>query len=117
MQMIAGELGDDVDLVIFEDSADFLTRAAALEPRPSLFFLDIHVRPHTGFDMLEMLRGSEDFATTPVVAMTASVMNEEIQRLRHAGFNGCIAKPIDMDTFPRSVQRILDGESIWNIIT
>jgi two-component system, cell cycle response regulator DivK len=51
------------------------------------------------------------------VALTASVMNEEIQHLRQAGFNGCLAKPIDMEQFPNQVDRILNGDSIWYIST
>jgi len=45
-----------------------------------------------------------------VVALTASVMNEEIQQRRTAGFDGCLAKPIDVDEFPHSLARILEGD-------
>jgi CheY-like chemotaxis protein len=115
MQMMASDM-DILALVIFEDSTEFLSRAEALDPAPDLIFLDIHVTPHTGFEMLAMLRGSETLKDVPVVAMTASVMNEEIDHLRTAGFDGCLAKPIDIETFPDSVQRILDGEAVWRII-
>lgn len=100
---------------IWEDSADFEQRLQALDPKPDVIFLDIHVDPHSGFDMLKMVRAHEQFEKTPTVALTASVMNEEIEQLRHAGFHGCIAKPIDIDTFPDIFERILKGESIWTI--
>lgn len=116
MQMIAADMGIS-DLILFEDSRDFLPRAESVYPKPDVIFLDIHVEPHSGFEMLKMLRQSEHFAGIPIVAMTASVMNEEVDQLRAAGFNGCLAKPIDMDTFPQSVQHILDGEAIWSIIS
>ena len=115
MQLITTEM-DVSALTMFEDSSDFLERVNRLDPQPDLVFLDIHVRPHSGFEMLGMLRQIDAYAKTPVVAMTASVMNEEIQELRTAGFNGCLAKPIDMDTFPDAVVRILNGESIWHIV-
>ncbi len=115
MQMIAGDMGIE-NLLIFEDSRDFLTRVQALDPKPDLVFLDIHVKPHNGFEMLEMLRQSRQFDHIPIVAMTASVMNEEVQQLRTAGFNGCLAKPIDIDTFPDSVERLMNGESVWRIV-
>jgi CheY-like chemotaxis protein len=51
-----------------------------------------------------------------VVALTASVMNEEVEQLRAAGFHSCLAKPIDIDTFPDVLNRILDGESVWRIL-
>ena len=103
-------------VTIFEDSTDFLARAEALDPKPNLIFLDIHVPPHDGFEMLDMLRESAHFAGTKVVALTASVMNEEVDQLRNAGFDGCLAKPIDSDTFPDLLTAIMDGEEVWHII-
>lgn len=115
MQMILDDM-DVSDFTIFEDSTEFLPRALALEPKPNVIFLDIHMRPHTGFEMLTMLRQAEHFNDIPVVAMTASVMNEEIQQLRDSGFDGCIAKPIDFDSFPELLRRIMNGEKVWRII-
>lgn len=114
MELIALDMGLP-GLVMFEDSNDFLVRAEQLDPKPDIIFLDVHVKPHSGFEMLRMLRQSPHFSSTPVVAMTASVMNEEIHLLQTAGFNGCLAKPVDMDTFPDSVGRILNGETLWRI--
>lgn len=102
-------------LTIFEDSSDFLTRASQIYPKPDVVLLDIHVQPHSGFAMLEMLRNHPRFQQTPVVALTASVMNEEVQQLKQAGFNGVIAKPIDMEAFPGMLARILEGEALWYV--
>src|SRR5262247_199679 len=102
-------------VTIFGDSADFLARVQALQPKPDIILLDIHVQPHTGFEMLEMLRQVRDFDNTPIVALTASVMNEEVQKLKTIGFNGVVAKPIDMDTFPEILDRVLNGKEIWRI--
>jgi CheY-like chemotaxis protein len=101
---------------IFADSSDFITRVLVIQPKPDVILLDIHLRPHDGFEMLSMLRQQPTFAAVPIVALTASVMNEEVQKLKNAGFNGVIAKPIDVDTFPGLLSRILHGESIWRII-
>jgi CheY-like chemotaxis protein len=115
MHLIAKDMGN-LNLLMFEDSSDFITRVQALEPKPDLVFLDIHMKPFNGFEMLEILRGMREFDRTPIVAMTASVMHEEIQQLRAAGFDGCLAKPLDMDTFAESFNHIMNGESIWRII-
>ncbi|MCL4249723.1 MAG: response regulator [Anaerolineae bacterium] len=116
MRMIASDMGLST-VTIFENSQDFLPRALALDPRPDVIFLDIHMKPFTGFEMLEMLRQTPQYEHTPIVAMTASVMNEEVQQLRTAGFDGCLAKPLDMDTFPESLNRIVMGEQIWRIFS
>lgn len=103
------------DVTIFEDSTQFLERLQALDPAPGLIFLDIHVTPYSGFEMLAMIRQVEVLKAVPVVALTASVMNEEVQLLRSAGFTGCLAKPIDLETFPQTITQILAGEVLWRI--
>jgi two-component system cell cycle response regulator DivK len=64
---------------------------------------------------LQLIRHQADFNAVPVVALTASVMNEEIRHLRDAGFDGVIAKPINYDTFAGALQRLLSGQQVWNI--
>lgn len=102
-------------IAIFEDSANFIGKMEALPQVPKIIFLDIHVHPYTGFEMLEMLREHPNFQAIPVVALTASVMNEEVEMLRDSGFNGVIAKPIDAATFPSAIESILAGNEIWQI--
>lgn len=112
--ILEGELGLP-HVTIFQNSANFLERVQALYPQPDLVLLDIHIKPHSGFEMLAMLRSLETFRTVPVVALTASVMNEEVQQLKTSGFNSVISKPIDQDTFPGLLNRILKGEPIWHV--
>ncbi len=112
--LLVSEMGLS-NVIIFENSSHFLSRTLELYPQPGVILLDIHVQPYNGFEMLNMLRSQPDFQATPVVALTASVMNEEVEKLRRAGCIGVIATPIDTDTFPRLLKRILSGEQIWGI--
>jgi CheY-like chemotaxis protein len=114
MEMITSDLGLS-HVFLFEDSDNFLQRVEQLDPKPDVIFLDIHMRPYSGFDLLKMLHQSKLLPGVPIVAMTASVMNEEVQQLRVAGFDGCLAKPLDFDTFPEALERILNGEKVWRI--
>ncbi len=115
LQMIIRDMGLS-NLFMFDDSCDFLARIEALDDIPDVIFLDVHVKPYDGFEMLKMLRQLRKFDDVPIVAMTASVMGEEVQQLRMAGFSGCLAKPLDMDTFPDVLNRIVHGESVWRIV-
>ena len=103
------------NITILENSERFLERVHAIAPKPDVVFLDIHMVPIDGFEMLRILRESEQYKDIPVVAMTASVMNEEVAQLQSAGFDGCIAKPIDKDEFPNLLERIMEGETVWSI--
>lgn len=102
-------------LTIFEDSADFAARINTLTPIPSLILLDIHVAPMDGFAMLAQLRADPRFAASRIVALTASVMNEEVAQLRASGFDGAIAKPLNLQSFPTLIDRIMCGEPVWYI--
>ena len=103
-------------LVMFEDSTDFIPQVKALPRKPDLILLDIQIKPHDGFEMLHMLRADPEFQDAKVVALTASVMNEEVERLRSNGFDGAIGKPLSVTIFPGLINRILDGEGVWYIV-
>jgi CheY-like chemotaxis protein len=100
---------------IFENSADFLSKLRSLPVRPEIILLDIHVSPLNGFQMLQRIREDPVYFDTKVVALTASVMNEEVERLRNSGFDGAIGKPINLASFPVVIERILNGETIWQV--
>lgn len=102
-------------LTIFSDSTDFVERLKGLVPRPDVILLDIHVQPYNGFAMLKMIQADPNFADCRVVALTASVMNEEVEQLRVNGFHGAIAKPLSVQTFPDLLKRVIAGEAIWHI--
>ncbi len=104
------------DVTIFADSADFIERVKNLPYKPDVVFLDIHVPPYDGFQMLSMLRAQPEYQDVRVIALTASVMNEEVQELKQAGFNGGIAKPIDQTIFDTLLKRIINGDEVWSIV-
>ncbi|MBK9124883.1 MAG: response regulator [Chloroflexi bacterium] len=105
----------DVSLTVFSDSADILGRVETLGQVPALFLIDIHMLPHDGFAVLKMLRADTRFRSVRVIAVTASVMNEEVDMLRSSGFDGAIGKPLDFDVFPSLLERLLNGHEVWYV--
>lgn len=100
---------------IYEDTTDIMQKVEALTFLPDIIFLDIHMKPIDGFEVLSRMRNHPRFRYTRIVALTASVMNEEVKRLRTAGFDGVISKPINQKVFPGQIERIVKGEKIWQI--
>jgi CheY-like chemotaxis protein len=115
LRMIQRVNAHTISLTFFEDSCQFLERVMELQPQPDAFLLDIHVHPHNGFEMLALLRSHPTYQHSPVVALTASVMNEEIDLLKQAGFSGVFGKPVDIDAFPSFLERIMNGEHLWYV--
>ena len=115
MDMFLGNMMGLSSYTIFEDSTDFMVRLKALPVRPDIILLDIHVRPLNGFEMLKSIRSDPDFTDCRIVALTASVMNEEVKQLREAGFDGTIGKPLDATSFPGLLNKIQRGEAVWQI--
>jgi len=115
MKLLVEKMLNPKYYAIFEDSTDFIPRMRNLPTRPDIILLDIHVAPFNGFQMLQMIREDSVYCDTKVVALTASVMNEEVERLRKSGFDGAIGKPIPLSAFPVIIERIINGETIWQV--
>jgi two-component system cell cycle response regulator DivK len=84
-------------------------------PQVDLILLDIHLPEEDGYEVLARLREDSFFRSTRIVAVTADVTSPNLSRARGAGFDGFLAKPIDVDRFPDQIQRILEGESVWDL--
>jgi two-component system cell cycle response regulator DivK len=101
--------------VVLPDSSNFEQYLLHMNPSPDVILLDIHVKPLTGFEMFHIIRSHAQFDHVPVMALTASVMNEEVVLLQQTGFQGVLSKPLDIDAFPGVVDRVMGGESVWYV--
>lgn len=76
---------------------------------PDVVLLDIQLPDIDGVSALRELRASDAAAETTVVALTAFAMKSDRQRFLDAGFDGYIAKPIDVRMFPLQVREFCDA--------
>jgi len=93
-----------VEATTGEDGLDL-----ARSEHPELILMDIRLPGINGEDAMVRLRIDPDTADIPIIAVTASVMRGDEQRLRRVGFDGYIPKPIDVVTFPTLVRGFLDS--------
>ena len=75
--------------------------------RPDLVLMDIQLPGMNGIEALKVLRGKPGLADVPVVAVTASVMQQDRKLITEAGFDGYIGKPISLKEFLETVRRSL----------
>jgi two-component system cell cycle response regulator DivK len=65
------------------------------------------------FALLPTLRLHPKLVTTRIVALTANIMPDDVDRTRLAGFDGFIGIPIDQERFTAQILRILNDEWVW----
>jgi CheY-like chemotaxis protein len=61
-----------------------------------------------GIEALQVLRGDDRTRAVPVIAVTASAMSQDRQKIMAAGFDGYQAKPIDVTGFVTAVRQMID---------
>ena len=86
---------------------------AAILPHIDLILMDIRLPYEDGFEALRKLRRMEALRHIPVAAVTAYATEDLMARARQAGFEGFISKPLDADRFPDQVNKVLQGEPVW----
>ncbi|CAH2029896.1 ATP-binding protein [Trichlorobacter ammonificans] len=78
-----------------------------------LILMDIQMPVMDGIEALQFIRQTEQHAATrtPVVALTAHAMRDDRERLLHAGFDGYLAKPVEMQRLLTELERITSDRS------
>ena len=79
----------------------------ARERGPSLVLMDIRLPGMDGVEALRRLRAEETTREIPIMAMTASVMSEDRQKIMAAGFDAYQSKPINVTDFVAAVAQLL----------
>jgi len=80
----------------------------AVERKPDLVLMDIQLPGITGIEALRQLRANADTARIPVIAVTASVMQQDRKQITEAGFDGYVGKPINLREFLDAVRGMLE---------
>lgn len=75
--------------------------------QPDLLLLDIHLPDMDGFQVLARLRADESTRHIPTVAVTAQAMPADVRRVREAGFDDYLSKPLELRRFDELLVQML----------
>ncbi|MCA0377134.1 MAG: PAS domain S-box protein [Gemmatimonadetes bacterium] len=81
----------------------------AREHRPDVVLLDLHLPDMSGEAVLRRLRADPRTADLPVVIVSADATATSVERLRTAGADAYLTKPLDVDEFLRVVDHVVDA--------
>jgi len=99
----------DVEFTAIQDPTKLETVLQKLD-HVDVVFLDLEMPKIDGYEMFGILKNILDPAI-PVVACTVHL--NEIGNARELGFDSFLGNPLKIDRFPQQLQRILNGEAVW----
>jgi len=79
----------------------------AREAKPDLVLMDIQLPDIDGIAALRQIRADPLLDAVPVLAVSASVMPDEQQKIVTSGFDAFVTKPINLKQFRDTVKRFL----------
>ena len=75
--------------------------------KPDLILLDINLPGMDGFEVFQRLKEKENSKNTPVIAISANAMQEDIDKALAMGFEDYIIKPIDISALLQVLENTL----------
>lgn len=102
----------DMTATIIKDGYDMGTQLGQASA-PDVVFLDLEMPQANGYSVLEYIQQTPQFENIPVVAYTTHTSHLNVAK--NAGFHSFLGKPIDGRRFPVLLEKILNGEPVWEV--
>jgi CheY-like chemotaxis protein len=96
-----------------EEALAFLDRWEAGETLPVVILLDINLPKVSGLDVLQQFKTHPSSQKVPVIILTTSAEDSDIQVAYEKGANSYIVKPVDFEKFVDVASQI---DLYWNVI-
>lgn len=95
------------DIIEAKNGVDAVKAAATGDP-PDIVLMDIQLPEMDGVTAMRIIKSQERTKDVPVLALTASAMKGDEEKLLGYGFDGYLAKPIDIK---KLIEKITDSLS------
>jgi two-component system cell cycle response regulator DivK len=90
-------------ILCLDDGIDLIKKLEGFSP--DIILMDIQLPTISGFDLIKIIRNNAKFKDVPIIAITAFVFKEEIEKIMKAGCNEYLSKPIDIKNFVATVNK------------
>jgi two-component system, cell cycle response regulator DivK len=91
------------------DGREAVERARAFEPH--LIVMDIQMPHISGLELIEQMKSDDALKVIPIMAVTAYAAKGDEERIREAGAEGYVSKPISVVRFVQEVGGLLETAS------
>ena len=83
---------------------------AARQFKPDLVITDIQLPHVSGLDLIRLIRKDDELGRVPIMAVTAYSARGDEERIRAAGAQAYVSKPISVVRFAETVDELLKGD-------
>ncbi|WP_442846079.1 response regulator [Leeuwenhoekiella sp. H156] len=97
-----------------EEALQYLRSTKFKEELPRLILLDIKIPKVNGLELLKNIRLIEEYKSIPVVMLSSSDREDEIQLSYHLGANSYIEKPKTFTDLSRTLPAMMDYWIVYN---
>ncbi len=102
-----------------EEALDYLFRRGAYEdpeksPRPHVVLLDLRLPKIDGLEVLKKIKSTEDLKKIPVVVLTTSGADRDVENAYEHHVNSYLVKPVDFEKFTRLMDDLGFYWMVWN---
>lgn len=85
------------------EAVEFLFGPSASESKPRVILLDLKLPKVTGLEVLRQIKGDPRTKDVPVVVLTSSREDRDVEEAYKLGVNSYIVKPVDFEGFTQAV--------------
>ena len=92
-----------------EDTIEFLEKSIASQiDLPSLVLMDLNLIGISGIDVVKKIRSHSDLCKIPLVILSTSKSQSDVDAAYKAGANSYVAKPLKLEKFELVIENLLD---------
>jgi hypothetical protein len=96
-----------------EEALNWIAKWESGEQVPVVILLDLKLPKYDGLEVLEAIKKHSEFKTIPVVILTSSSDDTDIDKAYKLGANSYIIKPVDFENFVAVAAQI---ELYWSVL-
>lgn len=96
-----------------EEALAFIERWDAGETHPIFILLDLRLPKVNGLEVLRTLKQHPNYSSIPVIVLTTSSEDKDIEEAYRLGCNSYIIKPVEFDKFVEVASQI---EVYWSLV-
>jgi PAS domain S-box-containing protein len=107
-----------IEIVCAESGLEALDLFKKEPTRYDVIFMDIHMPVMGGYEATRLIRALDDpyAKSVPIIAMTANVFREDVEKCLAAGMNDHLGKPLNMDDVMKKLIKYIKRKDIANAL-